>query len=66
LKIAGVPAISFAIIKDGETLGTYHLGQRDMERNLPLNDKTRYSINSLSKGIMSALVGIQVHDGASR
>jgi CubicO group peptidase (beta-lactamase class C family) len=64
LEIAGVPAISFGIIKDGETLGTYHLGRRDMERNLPPDDKTRYNINSLSKGIMSTLVGIQVHDGA--
>jgi CubicO group peptidase (beta-lactamase class C family) len=57
-----VPAISIGIIKDGETLATYHLGLRDAKRNLPLNDETRHNINSLSKGIISALVGIQVHD----
>lgn len=63
LETAGVPAISFGIIKDGETLGTYHVGLRDIQGNLPLNDQTRYNINSLSKGMISALVGIQVHDG---
>lgn len=53
--------MSFAVIKDGGTR-TYHVGLRDMDRGLELNDQTRYNINSLTKGLVSALVGIQIHD----
>lgn len=33
-----------------------------MDRGLELSDQTRYNINSLTKGLVSALVGIEIHD----
>ncbi|KAK1834397.1 penicillin-binding protein [Podospora conica] len=61
LAIAGAPAVSFAIIRNGETR-TYHVGLRDIDHGLEPNDQTRYNVNSLTKGLVSALVGIQIYD----
>lgn len=61
IALAGVPGLSIGII-DGisNTTETYHLGYRDVENKRPPNDQTRYNINSLTKGIVSALAGIEV------
>lgn len=61
MALAGVPGLSIGII-DGNsiTTETYHLGYRDFENKLAPNDHTRYNINSLTKGIVSALAGAEV------
>ncbi|KAK7709741.1 hypothetical protein SLS64_005982 [Diaporthe eres] len=61
MALAGVPGLSIGII-DGtsNTTKTYHLGYRDVENRLAPNDHTRYNINSLTKGIVSALAGAEV------
>lgn len=61
MALAGVPGISIGII-DGNTntTKTYHLGYRDIENKLAPNDHTRYNINSLTQGIVSALAAAEV------
>ncbi|KAG6355591.1 hypothetical protein INS49_003553 [Diaporthe citri] len=61
MALAGVPGISIGIIDgNSNTTETYHLGYRDVENKLPPNDHTRYNINSLTKGILSALAAAEV------
>lgn len=61
MAIAGVPGLSIGII-DGtsNTTRMYHIGYRDVDNKLAPNDHTRYNINSLTKGIVAALAGIEV------
>lgn len=71
MATAGVPGLSIGIIDgDSNITKTYHLGYRDVENELPPNDQTRYNINSLTKGMVSVLAGIEVfrnhgHEGLS-
>lgn len=61
MALAGVPGISIGIIDgNSNTTETYHLGYRDFENKLAPNDHTRYNINSLTKGILSALAASEV------
>ncbi|KAL4900329.1 beta-lactamase/transpeptidase-like protein [Aspergillus multicolor] len=62
ISIAGAPGVSFAIIKNGHTAGTYHKGFRDVKEGLQPDDETRYNINSLTKSFVSSLVGIEVYN----
>lgn len=64
MSIAGVPGMSFAIIQNGETVGTFHRGFRDVARQLPPNDQTRWNVDSVSKAFTAAVTGITVHEGA--
>ncbi|KAK3294508.1 beta-lactamase/transpeptidase-like protein [Chaetomium fimeti] len=63
MEITGTPGVSIGIIRHGQTAETYHLGYRDVQNKLQADDDTRYNINSLSKGLVSALVGMEVHRG---
>ena len=45
--------ISVATVCDGKVTGTYHAGLRDFERNLPVNENTKYRIASISKLVMT-------------
>ncbi|MFZ2286687.1 MAG: serine hydrolase domain-containing protein [Bacteroidales bacterium] len=45
--------ISVATVCGGKVTGTYHAGLRDLERNLPVNENTRYRIASISKLVMT-------------
>lgn len=65
-KIAGVPGISVGIIELGKPAQTHHFGFRDITAKLPLNDHTRHNINSLTKGILSALVGIEIFKNSTQ
>jgi len=45
--------LSVATVCDGKLTGTYHAGLRDIERNLPVTDDTKYRIASISKFVMT-------------
>ncbi len=45
--------LSVATVCDGKITGTYHAGLRDFERNLPVNENTKYRIASISKFVMT-------------
>ncbi|OBR04185.1 Penicillin-binding protein [Colletotrichum higginsianum IMI 349063] len=64
MAAAGAPGLSIGIINgvDGTTQ-SYHLGYRDVERQLRPNDQTRYNINSLSKSVVSVLTGMIIFGG---
>ena len=41
--------LSVVTVCDGKISGTFHAGLRDFERNLPVNDSTKFRIASISK-----------------
>lgn len=45
--------LSVAAVCDGKITGTWHAGIRDFERSLPVNEKTKYRIASISKLVMT-------------
>jgi len=45
--------ISVATVCDGKITGTFHAGLRDHERNLPVDENTKYRIASISKFVMT-------------
>lgn len=45
--------ISLATVCDGKITATYHAGLRDFERNLPVNENTKFRIASISKLVMT-------------
>jgi len=63
MTITGTPGVSIGIIHHGQTAGTHHFGYRDVQNKVQANDDTRYNINSLSKSLVSSLVGMEVHRG---
>ncbi len=45
--------LSVVTVCDGKVSGAYHAGLRDYERNLPVNDSTKFRIASISKLVMT-------------
>ena len=45
--------LSVVTVRDGKISGAFHAGLRDYERNLPVNDSTKYRIASISKLVMT-------------
>jgi len=45
--------LSVAAVCDGKLAGTWHAGLRDLERNLPVNDSTKYRVASISKLVLT-------------
>jgi len=45
--------LSVVTICDGKISGAFHTGLRDYERNLPVNDSTKFRIASISKLVMT-------------
>ena len=53
-----LPGLALAIVKDGRVLYTRTLGERDIERNLPVTDDTLFPIGSCTKSFTSMAVAI--------
>ena len=64
LAVTGTPSLSYTIVQRGETFRTRHFGHRDVANKLAPDDQTRYSINSMTKAVVSALAGILASHGA--
>lgn len=53
--------LSVATVCDGKITGTYHAGLRDFDRNLPVNEDTKYRIASISKLVLTTAM-MQLYD----
>ena len=45
--------LSVAAVCDSRLAGTWHAGMRDLERNLPVDDSTKYRVASISKLVLT-------------
>ncbi len=45
--------LSVVAVCDGKIAGEWYAGQRDLDRNLPVNENTKYRIASISKFVMT-------------
>jgi CubicO group peptidase (beta-lactamase class C family) len=56
-----LPAVSFALLRDGEVVGCKALGFRDIDRRLPATPATLFGIGSITK-VFTALAIMQLQD----
>ncbi|KAJ5113912.1 beta-lactamase/transpeptidase-like protein [Penicillium angulare] len=61
-ELCNVPSISFGVLHQGEIIFRHSIGMRDVERQLPADSSTSYPLGSVSKGFLSAALGIAVDD----
>src|SRR5690606_31981977 len=59
---ASAVGMSFAVFHEGETVKQEHLGYRDVASKQTADEETRYSINSMTKGLVGVLIGIAHHE----
>ncbi|MCU0409803.1 MAG: beta-lactamase family protein, partial [Bacteroidales bacterium] len=57
----GLMGLSVVRVSKGEITGIYHSGLRDLERNLPVTDSTKFRIASISKLITTTAL-MKLHD----
>lgn len=62
-KIGGAPGLSIGVIHRGEIIYQHRVGTRDVQTGEAPNSDTMYFIGSLTKAMVSALVGIMVDEG---
>jgi CubicO group peptidase (beta-lactamase class C family) len=62
-KELGVPGLSLVIVKDDRVIYSKGLGLKDVERNLPVTDKTLFAIGSCSKAFTAMTAMMSVDDG---
>ncbi len=58
----GLMGLSVVRVSKGEITGIYHSGLRDLERNLPVTDSTKFRIASISKLVTTTAL-MKLHDG---
>jgi len=62
-KELGIPGISVAIVKDDQIIYLKGLGEKDIERKLPVTPDTRFAIGSASKAFTGMLAVMAADDG---
>ncbi|HEU4767212.1 MAG TPA: serine hydrolase [Pyrinomonadaceae bacterium] len=62
-KELGVPGISVAIVKDDKIIYLKGLGEKDIEKKLPVTSDTRFAIGSASKAFTGMLAVMAAEDG---
>ena len=63
LARTGTAGLTYGIIYQGEVVHTEHFGYRDIDKKLPVNGDTIFPIASLTKNMVSAIVGMLVEEG---
>lgn len=58
-----VPGIAVGIIQDGKVILAQGYGYRDMEKKLPVTDRTLFAIGSTSKAFTAFIMGTLVDEG---
>lgn len=58
-----VPGIAMAVVADGEVVLSKGYGLRDVERGLPVTERTVMPIGSASKAFTALVVGVLVEEG---
>lgn len=59
---ANAVGMSIGVVHEGETLLKLHMGYRNLESRQSADDDTRYSLNSVTKGVIALLVGVAHHE----
>jgi CubicO group peptidase (beta-lactamase class C family) len=62
-KELGIPGISLAIVKDDQIVYVKGLGEKDIEKKLPVTPDTRFAIGSASKAFTGMLAVIAADEG---
>ena len=62
-KELGIPGLSLAIVKDDQIVYMKGLGEKDIEKKLPVTPDTRFAIGSASKAFTGMLAVMSVDDG---
>ena len=62
-KELGIPGLSIAIVKDDQIIYLKGLGEKDIERKLPVTPDTRFAIGSASKAFTGMLAVMAADDG---
>jgi CubicO group peptidase (beta-lactamase class C family) len=62
-KELGIPGISIAIVKDDQIIYLKGLGEKDIDKKLPVTPDTRFAIGSASKAFTGLLAVIAADDG---
>ena len=62
-KELGIPGISIAIVKDDRIIYLKGLGEKDIEKKLPVTPDTRFAIGSASKAFTGMLAVMGADDG---
>ena len=62
-KELGIPGISVAIVKDDKIIYLKGLGEKDIEKKLPVTPDTRFAIGSASKAFTGMLAVMAAEDG---
>ncbi|KAL4925051.1 serine hydrolase domain-containing protein [Aspergillus undulatus] len=62
-EICQTPSITFGVVHEGQVVLKRSIGHRDVNQQIPADDKTIYMIGSCSKMFTSAAIGILVDEG---
>jgi CubicO group peptidase (beta-lactamase class C family) len=62
-KELGIPGISLAIVKDDQIIYLKGLGEKDVEKKLPVTPDTRFAIGSASKAFTGMLAVMSADEG---
>jgi CubicO group peptidase (beta-lactamase class C family) len=62
-KELGIPGISIAIVKDDQIIYLKGLGEKDVDKKLPVTPDTRFAIGSASKAFTGMLAVMSADDG---
>ncbi len=62
-KMFSTPALSLAVIQDGEIVYTAGFGTRTLGKDEPVDAETSYAIASMSKSFTTACIGMLVDEG---
>ena len=62
-KELGIPGLSLAIVKDDQIIYIKGLGEKDIDKKLPVTPDTRFAIGSASKAFTGMLAVLAADDG---
>lgn len=63
LDVSGTVGFSYGVIHYGQVVHKEGFGCRDVNQKLPVDTRTMFSICSMTKGLVSAALGILVQQG---
>ena len=63
LSRTGPAGLTYGIIYEGDVVHTENFGYRDVDLKLPVNEHTIFQVASLTKNMVSAMVGMLVEEG---
>jgi CubicO group peptidase (beta-lactamase class C family) len=62
MTAAGVAGLTYGIFHQGQLVHTDNFGYRDVEKRLPIDEDTMFPICSMTKGMVSSVLGMLVEE----